>query len=246
MMNLKRTPDKVNTQLAMAERLGLKIDLGFDINDVAAHPEKYENYEPDVKVSGIDEVNSNAAALGAEAESAERDLATRKTDSTLALAAKIDPIFVILQIDPAKYSNPSDILIQRQNLVVFYRKFNSYGLYLYKVNKRSMDNVREIAARAYTKLTQLQISYQAEMDAFDKERSAAAAKGADTNTVAWRRRAHAIHEKFRIMGNNLKDVAWNQATQEAAVTLHAEDQAQRRGDVLRSVQARRAHLRSRR
>ena len=214
---LRTSASSSNDQIDMMEKLGLHIDLGVDLADVAAHPEKYENVEPDVTVSGMDEFMANVQNMQQMATIAQNDLATGKTASTVALASKVDPGFNILRIDPNAYADPYNIIIQKHNFVVFYRKMNAYRGYLYSVNKRTYLAVKDIVERTNQKIQEISTQEAAELAIFQAKKEAAQRAGQNTDTAEWKLREHTIHSKYFTEFNNVTEVAWNQATSIASV-----------------------------
>lgn len=216
--DLKAAASQSREQLEMAERLGLKVDLGFDPADAAAHPEKYENYEPAVAVSGEAAVQANAADMAEEAKKAQRDLATGKTSSTLALAARIDPAFTILRIDPNRYADPGNVIVQRLNFQILARKMNAYEAYLFKANRRTYETIAEVSRLAYDKIKTIHAGMDSELAVIEAQKEAAARAGLDTDTPSWRLKTHAVHDKAFTAMNEVATVAWNQCTEAAYVS----------------------------
>lgn len=227
MLSGKSAAASYHSSMELAESMGLKVDLGFDLNDAAAHPEKYENYEPNVRVSGVGEVQANAQAMGAGATMAERDLAAGKTASTVALASKIDPFFLILGMNPADYADPSNLLIQRHNLVMHNRKMNAYVGYLYSVNRRTARQIAEIVDNAHRKAYNLDQAEAAEIKRFDKQladavdehnrRYATSRNPPEFNYRPWNIKFHTIHEGYFGQHDTVMATSWTQATQVASV-----------------------------
>ncbi len=211
----------------ITESMGLKIDLGLDLDDAVAHPEKYENTDPNVKVSGVETLKANAQAMGAEAKVAERDLAAGKTASTVALASKIDPFFSILGMNPADYADPSNLLIQRHNLVMHNRKMNAYTGYLFSVNRRTTRQINEIVTRAHIKVNELEKQEAEELDRLAEQLAKAvddhnkrygdSKNPPEFNFRPWEIRAHSIHVNYAGQHDQVMGAGWNQATQVATV-----------------------------
>lgn len=199
-------------QINMASILGLQIDPGVDLADVAAHPEKYENAEPNVTISGMSDFMANIQNMAQMAQTAQTDLAAGRTGSTLALASKSDPGFTILRIDPNTYADPFNIVIQKHNFVVFYRKMNAYNGYLYSVNKRTDATLKDIIDQTRTKMEAIAAREQADLDQYDREIKQAENAGENTDTAKWKLRLHAIHTKYFHEYNAVSDIAWSQAT----------------------------------
>jgi hypothetical protein len=163
-------------QLKMLSRLGINLDLGIDLNDVAKNPKKYVNRKnrPKVKVdtSGL---KSKLDAMRKQAETAKRDLATQKTDSSMALAAMADPFFAIAKLDPQEYADPMNIIIQKHNFAVLNRKFNLYNGYLYSVNRKSRQQFTEVAENYQRKVAAAEKIQEEELKRIPNDGSAEAA-----------------------------------------------------------------------
>ncbi|MDD3998350.1 MAG: hypothetical protein PHH86_11630, partial [Sphaerochaetaceae bacterium] len=132
--------------ITTTETMGLDIEMqGIDLDDLEAHPEHYAQYEGgSATVSGVENVYAYAADLEAQAHKAELDLANNRTASSLQLASTIDPSFIIFQLNPADYADPTNVLIQRYNMMQYHIKYNLYGSYLYKVARKAYQTVAAI------------------------------------------------------------------------------------------------------
>ena len=188
-------------QLEMLSRLGMNIDLGFDLNDAAQHPEKYVGKinEGNIKIEGMDKLMANVANMQKEAQNAQRDLTTGKTASTIALGAQIDPSLNILKINPEQYADPMNVIIQKHNFAVFNRKTNLYRGYLYSVNKRLYGAINDIIQKANKKIYALEKSRRAEIEKLEAQHIGGLA-------------IHAVHTKYFNQFNNVAEVAFNSAT----------------------------------
>lgn len=203
-----------NQHLAWLAKMGLKIDPGVDMNDVAKHPEKYlgNNNKAKVKVTGMDQFMANMQSMKKEAENARLDLAAGKTNSITKLASKMDKLHTILLINPDDYADPLNIIMQKMNYPVYNRKDNLYRKYLYALNKRTYGQVTEIVAQAQRKMAKLQKVNQAEMEAFEKQREAAEKSGTEFRKAEWDLRRHNIHTKFFNEANNIEETGFGSAT----------------------------------
>ena len=188
-------------QLDMASRLGLNIDLGFDLNDAVQHPEKYVGKinESIVKIEGMEKLMANVANMQKQAQSAERDLTTLKTASTVAMGAQVDPYLAVLQINPEQYADPMNVIVQKHNFAVFSRKTNLYKGYLYSVNNRMHQLINEIVDKANKRIYELEKLERAELEKLN-------AQHADGLKI------HAVHTKYFILFNNVAEVAFNSST----------------------------------
>ena len=73
------------------ENLGMSVSYNFDMQDVMAHPEKYEDFEAQVEVEGEEQLEARIAEMERLAMQAERELATGKPASVIALGSMTDP-----------------------------------------------------------------------------------------------------------------------------------------------------------
>jgi tetratricopeptide (TPR) repeat protein len=146
----KATASYVKDLMDTTNTMGLDIEMqGIDLDDLEAHPERYTQYEKgSVTVSGAENVYAYAADLELQARKAEVDLANNRTASSLQLAATIDPSFIIFQLNPADYVDPTNVLIQRYNMMQYNIKYNLYGAYLYKVALNAYQTVAGIGQQA--------------------------------------------------------------------------------------------------
>ncbi len=226
LLSVSNAAATINPVLDMLSKMGLKIDPGVDLNDMAKHPEKYENRtdNSDSKVEGMDKFLGNLDKLQNQAQGAELDLAKGNTASTFALAGQIDPFFIIMQIDPNKYADPMNVIIQKLNFGVYNRKTNLYRGLLYSVNKRTHRAVTEIIELAKKKNHAISEMMDAEMDIFNKQMSSAMDEALKNEKVfpkvEWDIKRHHIHEKYFVQFNNVSEVAFNSATNMACVSYN--------------------------
>jgi hypothetical protein len=207
-----------NQQLDWLASMGLKIDPGVDMNDVARNPAKYmdKNMDPNVKISGMEEFLSNMQNLGKEANKAKLDLATGKTASIVAIAGKIDPLHNILLMNPDDYADPMNIIMQKMNYTVYQRKNHLYNGYLYSLNKKTYSQVSEIIGQCNRKMEDLAKIRDAEMEEFVKKREAAQEQansaGSTFQSAEWELMEHNIHVKFFNAANNVQETGFGSAT----------------------------------
>ena len=208
-------------QLDWLAKMGLKIDPGVDMEDVAKHPEKYKDKDlgDNVTVTGMDQFMANLEDIKKQAESANRDLATGNVASTMAVAGQIDPFFNILLIDPDQYADPMNILIQRYNFTVYNRKKHLYEGYLYSVNKRTYQAVMYDITKCEEKIVKLEKMRKAELDQFEEQYMAARDqyKGGTFPEAEWKLRRHAIHTNYFNQFNNVEEVGFGSTTNVASV-----------------------------
>lgn len=210
-----------NQQIEWLAKMGLKIDPGVDMEDVAKHPEKYKDkhLEDNVKVTGKEEFLANMEKMAQQAKVAEKDLAAGKITSLIEMAGKVDPFFNVLLIDPEQYADPMNILIQKHNFAVYNRKKHLYEGYLYKVNKKTYQNVMEDIQKAQKKIGELTKMENAELEEFEKQYEAAQKNntGGTFPDAEWKLRRHAIHTKYFTHFNNAAEVGFGSATNTACI-----------------------------
>jgi tetratricopeptide (TPR) repeat protein len=208
-------------QIEWLAKMGLKIDPGVDMEDVAKHPEKYKDkhIENNVKVTGKDEFLANLQQMSKQAQVAERDLAAGKTSTLIEMAGKVDPFFNILLIDPEQYADPMNILIQQHNFAVYNRKKHLYEGYLYKVNKKTYQYVMDDVQKAQKKIGELTKMENEELDAFEKQYEAAKKQNSMGTfpDAEWKLRRHNIHTKYFQQFNNAAEIGFGSATNTASI-----------------------------
>ncbi|MGB4587380.1 MAG: hypothetical protein WBH66_10090, partial [Rectinemataceae bacterium] len=208
-----------DSQLAWLKGMGLDIDPGIDMKDAAAHPEKYENANPNVTVEGKEQFKANMLAMKSDATKAQADLAAGNTASTVALAARLDPFVAILQIDPMRYADPMNILMQKHNFAVHNRKFNLYNNYMYSVNKKSLRQIQEIYNMASRKFRDIAIREDAAIEQMRAQIANEHKSETNIGTMSAEDelRIHGIHVQYQTEYNSVATTSWAQATQIASV-----------------------------
>jgi tetratricopeptide (TPR) repeat protein len=218
-------------QMDMASRLGLNIELDFDLDDAVKHPEKYAGKLNDnsVKINGMQEFMSNVDNMQKQANVAERGLATKKTASIAAMGAKIDPFLAILQVDPDKYADPMNVIVQKHNCAVYNRKSHLYNGSIYSINNRIYQAVSDVVQKANKRIAELEIAKKAEIDALypksDKNNeigrviydsaeylSDEVLAMTDGRNDALKEKEHSIHVRYANQFNNTAEVAFNSST----------------------------------
>ncbi len=195
-------------QLKMLERLGLKVDPGVDLDDVARHPEKYKDGKrrPKVKVDKT-ELMKNIGKWKQQGQVAERELATGKTGALTELVAQVDPFVTILQIDPKSYADPMNIIIQKHNFAVHNRKSNLYRGYLRTVNRRVHQALTEITRSYSDKVSQAAQIKEDRLAQLAKQCEASGNSGSAECLL----QAHNIHVAYFNSCNNAAETAFGSA-----------------------------------
>lgn len=213
-----------NEQLDWLAAMGLKIDPGVDMNDVAKNPQKYMNQDlhPNARVSGKEEFVARMKEMGMEANKAKLDLATGNTSSMVAIAGKIDPMQLILQMNPDDYADPMNVVMQKMNYTVYQRKNHLYNGYLFKLNRKTYDQVTEIIGQCNRKMEDLAKIRDTEMEELEKRRKAAEAQanatGSTFQKAEWDLIEHNIHVKFFHAANNIQETGFGSATNVVVTT----------------------------
>jgi hypothetical protein len=189
-------------QLKMLSRLGINLKTGIDLNDVAKNPQKYKNQKtrPKVKVdtSGL---KAKLDAMKKQADIAKRDLTTRKTDSSMELAAMADPFFAIAKMDPEEWADPMNVVIQKHNFAVLNRKFNLYNGYLHSILKKRRMQFTEIAE-----------NYQRKISAAEKIEEEDLAKIPNDGSAERALQRHGVHVTYLNACNAAAEQAFGSAT----------------------------------
>jgi hypothetical protein len=190
-------------QLKMLSRLGIDVNPGIDLNDVAKNPQKYANQKtrPKAKLDKSD-LQGKLDELRKQAEIAKRDLATGKTDSSMALAAMADPFFAIRNKDPEEFADPMNVIIQKHNFAVLNRKFNLYNGYLYSVNRQRRLAFNDIVANYNRKV-------DAALKIRDEELKKLEGSGGSAEALLQK---HAVHVKYFNACNAAAESAFGSAT----------------------------------
>jgi tetratricopeptide (TPR) repeat protein len=222
--SLKSFASTSNRQLDWLADMGLKIDPGVDMDDVARNPQKYmdKDLDPNVKVTGKEEFLAKMQQMKLEANKAKLDLATGNTASTVAIAGKIDPINIILQMNPEDYADPMNIIMQKMNYTVYNRKNHLYAGYLYKLNRKTFDQVTEIIAQCNRKMEDAIKVRDAEQEEFEKRKEdakkSAEGSGNTFREAEWALIGHAIHVRFFNAANQIQGTAFGSATNVVSTT----------------------------
>jgi hypothetical protein len=207
-----------NQQMEWLSTLGMKVDPGIDMNDVARHPEKYagKNMKLKPKISGKETLMANVMAMKRDAEKAKLELATGKTEGLTKLAAKVDPMHGILLLNPDDYADPMNVIMQKMNYTVYNRKNHLYKGYLYSLNKKTYSQVSEIISQSGRKLTDLTKRMENDLKSFEEQEAGAkkqaAASGTPFRSAEWDMRRHQIHVAFYTAANNIEETAFASAT----------------------------------
>jgi len=205
----------IKNQIDMLKQFGADADLGFDVeniqqivNDAIKNPEKYENWNPDVKISGINSIAGKAEQYSKEMSSA---ISKAKAGDAMPVYEKLaqsSPEYKVMLINPYSYANPNDLLIQQQNVLALNKKKLAYQSYMRLINVNAGKAIAEIAQLYQAKLVPLSMEYQNKlMELHNREMDD------DRRKVM----IHKLHVDYAPKFNNLGRPYWNQATEMAAV-----------------------------
>ncbi|MDD3364717.1 MAG: S-layer homology domain-containing protein, partial [Syntrophomonas sp.] len=206
----------IKSQLDMLEQLGVDVDLGFDvnnteeiINDAMKNPEKYENWDPQVNISGVENIADNAQDYLHRLQAATAQ--AKQGDPTQAYEelAKTRPEFKVMTLNPYSYANPNDLLIQRYNVLALSPKLTGYGSYLRNVNTKAGATIGEICAQYISKITPLITEYNGALMEIEDDSNL----DGDQKLV----KIHRLHVQYYTQFNHIGDPYWGQATREASV-----------------------------
>jgi hypothetical protein len=222
--SLKSFASTSNQQLDWLADMGLKINPGVDMDDVARNPQKYmdKDLDPNVKVTGKEEFIAKMQQMKMEANKAKLDLATGNTASTVAIAGKLDPINIILQMNPDDYADPMNIIMQKMNYTVYNRKNHLYAGYLHSLNKKTHDQVTEIIAQCNRKMEELIKVRDAEQENFEQRKEAAEKEALESGNTfraaEWALIGHALHVRFFNAANEIQETGFGSATNVVSTT----------------------------
>lgn len=133
----------LNKQLDQLKDFGVDVELGFDpenlseiIQKAIKNPEKYENWKPDIKINGIEDIQKKAGEYASEIS--EGILAAHNGSSGEAYEqlAKTNPVYNIFLINPYDFLNPRDIIVQRFNVSALTSKMTAYKKYWSQLNEK--------------------------------------------------------------------------------------------------------------
>lgn len=209
------TEAMVKNQIDMLKQFGANVDLGFDveniqeiINDAIKNPEKYENWNPDVKISGINKIAGRAEQHRKEMNTAISKARAGDATAVYEKLAGSSPEYQVMLLNPYSYANPNDLLIQQQNVLALSKKKRAYQSYMRLVNVNAGSTIAEIAQLYQAKFVPLTMEYQNKLLELQES---------DMDDDRRRVLIHKLHVEYFPKFNNLGRPYWNQATEMAAV-----------------------------
>ena len=204
----------VEKNLEMLKNLGVDVQANFDIqniqklvDDAIKNPSKYENFNPDVKISGLSGLNTKAMEYGKKVNKAAAKAVRGDAQDLFKELAKTNPEFKIMAVNPYKYANTNDILIQRFNVLAYSKKMNAYRKYLSDKLISTAETINDLTGKYTGKIYPLIMEYQ------EKLIQTAKIEDEDRRKVA----IHRLHTGYFPRFNNIGQPFWNQATEAAAI-----------------------------
>ncbi len=156
----------IKNQIDLLEEFGADVELGFDaenidfiINDAIKNPAKYENWNPDIKISGIEEIADNAMEYANDIKKSVGGVLKGQNNSKdlYNTLAETNPEYGIFKINPYEYANPRDVLVQYYNMNALINKMHAYNKYWGKVEAGA--KVADIVSEYNQYLFPLQYAY---------------------------------------------------------------------------------------
>jgi hypothetical protein len=121
--------------------------------------------------------------------------------------AKTRPEFKIVSVNPYRFSNPNDIILQRFNILSLTKKRLAYQSYMGLVNSKAAEGITELMTRYNSKVIPMTMEYQKRLNAI---------MDSDMDEDKKKIKIHALHTEYYPRFNRLGEPYWNQATEIAA------------------------------
>lgn len=141
-MLAETSDDAVKKQMEILKSFGIDLDLGFDVDnldelikDAMRNPGKYENYKPNVNVSGTENAAQKAKDMLAGLKKGMSESNTGDPRGIYEQLAKTRPEFKVMLINPFSHTNPNDVIIQQKNIHLLSTKLHTYDRYLQKITE---------------------------------------------------------------------------------------------------------------
>lgn len=196
-----------SNQVDVLKSLGVKLDFGVDLEDVARNPEKYEDVDFDVKVSGLENLDAMLPQLEALEKQANRELPTTKMNAVMQVDRLMKGGMSIYALDPGDYANPSDVFIQKFNMLELNKKLLAYQRYLRKVTedlRRVLENARKSAPQELRRIEDTMARTMRQIEKLADEEH-----WSDEKTLLER---HHVHGSYFPQLNQVAGAAWLQST----------------------------------
>lgn len=202
----------------MLARLGLNVKLNVDINDVMAHPERYQKANIDVTVTGVKELKARKSAMKAQAKQMKAamesgNMAAMVRSFPLPFALTVNPEMAIHFLKPFDYANPNDVMLQQYNISMLALKFYAYYTSILATNRRTQAAMEEIYERHEKNRAEIRAMYELEMAMFQKRKE----EDQGAHSLAyWNLMEHNIHTRFMNDYNPRAEHEWKELTMVAA------------------------------
>jgi hypothetical protein len=203
-------------KLDYLERMGASVSLGgISLWAYIQNPTVYKEIEPEI--TGEENIEVSAEEMLSNLQSGLQGVFNTsgtnviENDKLLSSLSKSQPEMAIFSKNPYEYGNYFDFFVQRYNVLALARKMNVFPAYAMKVNQRVIEILTEEYDKLEPKLIQLD-----EAQALEEEDLAEELEDTELSILEQTRMFHKIHERYRNQRNNLKNVAFNRVTQEAA------------------------------
>lgn len=210
----------IKSQMKMLENLGIEADLGFDINnieemikDAKKNPKKYENWNPKSKIKNVENIQKNAMKYAANMMKKMENAKKGNVEPMYEEIAKTQPEFKIMSLNPYDFQNPNDILLQRYNTLVYFKKKNTYQSYLRLINIKTVNTINEIITLYLQKFQPLLTSYTAKLREIEIKQENGQLDSRKAKVLK-----HALHLEYYGKFNYIAQPVWNQATNMASVS----------------------------
>jgi len=196
------------TQLDVLKALGMTVDLNVDLDDVARNPEKYQDADIKVNVSGDEKLAALLPQLEALEVQAKKEQREGKIDAALQVDQLVKGGLSVFMIDPHQYANPADIFIQKFNLAQLDKKLLAYQSYVRKVAEKLRLANRDTAERVKRETPFVEKAFKGALKEVEEE--ARAKKWTEDEATVAR---HHVHELFYPQFNQIASRAWLEATE---------------------------------
>lgn len=236
------TESAVKKQMEMMKSLGIDLDIGFDvenldelIKDAMRNPWKYENYKPNVNVSGTENAEQKAKDMLAGIKKGMSDSKAGEPRGIYEELAKTRPEYKIMLINPFSHNNPTDVIIQQKNIQLLSTKRLTYERYMGKVTTEPHEIIVDLLNQYREQELELSEEYDQEMkkvqDDHNKKHKELLDKLDKTTSLEqetkifeqieelnddYRMNIHHLHEEYYPKFNQLAARFWSPATMAAA------------------------------
>lgn len=213
----RETEAIIKGQIEMVKQFGGEVNLGFDtsnidqiIKDAMKNPDKYQNWEPPVSISGTEGMVAQAQQYAAKMQQAVNE-SRREGDGEAVYRklAKTRPEYQIMLLNPYRYANAHDLLLQRYNIMALGKKRNVYNGYLQGKNSKTAEVLNELLLQYNSKTVPLITNYETKIRKIEDS---------DLDADEKKVRLHRLHLDFSKTMNKIGEPCWKQVTEMAVVS----------------------------